>query len=456
MIAENVLELIGNTPIVEVKCFDTGVSRLFLKLENVNPGGSIKDRVGLSMVEQAERAGKIKPGDTIIEATAGNTGLGLALAAVKKGYKLILVIPDKMSREKIFHLKAMGVEIVLTRSDVEKGHPEYYQDLAQALAAKLPNSYFVNQFGNPDNPLAHETGTGPEIWEQTGHEVDAVVVGVGSSGTLSGLTNFFKKVNPNVEFVLADPHGSILTQYIEKGTIGQAGSWLVEGIGEDFIPPLADFDLVKKAYSITDEESFETARTLLRKEGILGGSSTGTLVAAAVKYAREQKEPKRIVTFVCDSGNKYLSKMFNDNWMADQGFSLREGVENVRTLISRKIEEGEVVSARSTDTVLAVYNKMKLHDISQLPILDGEKIVGIIDESDILLAITEGGDEAFWKKAGDFMSRNLEAVSPDAHVEEVLPILKKGFVAVVRDESRFYGLITRIDFLSYLRGKIRK
>ncbi|MBP2646314.1 MAG: cbs, partial [Firmicutes bacterium] len=309
------LDLIGNTPLVEVTCFDVGVCRLFLKLESQNPGGSIKDRVGLSMVEQAEKAGKIKPGDTLIEATAGNTGLGLALAAITKGYKLVLVIPDKMSQEKINHLTAMGVDIRLTRSDVEKGHPEYYQDYAQRLAQEIPNSFYINQFNNPANPLAHELTTAPEIWEQSDHRVDAIVVGVGSAGTLKGLTNYFKKVRPEVEIVLADPQGSVLVDYVQDKALPKAGSWLVEGIGEDFIPLQFDKSLIKKAYSITDGESFSAARTLLRKEGILAGSSSGTLLSAAIKYAQEQTKPKHIVTFVCDSGNKYLTKMFNDYWM---------------------------------------------------------------------------------------------------------------------------------------------
>jgi cystathionine beta-synthase len=320
MIYNNVLELIGNTPIVEVKCFDTKDSRLFLKLENQNPGGSIKDRIGLSMIENAEKEGKIKPGCTLIEATAGNTGLGLALVAAKKGYKLILVIPDKMSQEKVSHLKAMGTEIIMTRSDVEKGHPEYYQDLAFRLSKEIPDSFYINQFDNPANPLAHEITTAPEIWKQMEHDVDTIVVGVGSAGTISGLTHYFKKVKPDIEFVLADPEGSILKEYFYTRKIEKAGSWLVEGIGEDFVPLQCDLSLVKSAYTVTDKEAFLIARNLLLKEGIFAGSSTGVLICAAIKYAQEQKKPKKIVTFVCDSGNKYLSKMYNDNWMIDKGF----------------------------------------------------------------------------------------------------------------------------------------
>ena len=321
MIAKNILETIGNTPMVELTHTNTGVCRLFMKLENQNPGGSIKDRVGLSMITEAEKQGKIKPGDTLVEATAGNTGIGLALAARMKGYKLVLVIPDKMSQEKINHLLALGVEVFITRSDVGKGHPEYYQDYAQRIA-KEREAFYINQFENPANPLAHETSTAPEIWEQMKHQVDAIVVGVGSSGIITGLTRFFKKVSPNTEFILADPQGSILSDYINKGILRTgAGSWLVEGIGEDFIPSIADFSLTKKAYSVSDKESFESVRDLLKNEGILAGSSTGTLLSAAIKYSKEQTIPKRVVTIACDSGNKYLSKMYNNSWLQEAGFT---------------------------------------------------------------------------------------------------------------------------------------
>ena len=313
-----VLALIGNTPLVEITRLDTGVCRLFVKLENQNPTGSIKDRVALAMIEAAERDGRLRPGGTVVEATAGNTGLGLALVAAAKGYRVLLVIPDKMSQEKISHVRALGAEVRLTRSDVGRGHPEYYQDLAARLSAETPGGFYVNQFANPANPLAHETSTGPEIWDQTGHDVDAVVCGVGSSGTITGLSRFFAHTQPELEMVLADPAGSVLTPYLRSGVLGQAGSWSVEGIGEDFIPDIADLSRVKAAYSIADEESFSTARDLLRQEGILGGSSTGTLLAAALRYCREQTRPKRVVTFVCDSGNKYLSKMYNDFWMAER------------------------------------------------------------------------------------------------------------------------------------------
>src|SRR3989440_1677130 len=283
-----VLSLIGNTPLVEITRLDVGRCRLFVKLESQNPGGSIKDRIALSMIATAEADGRLKPGGTVVEATAGNTGLGLALVARAKGYRVLLVIPDKMSAEKVLHLKALGAEIRMTRSDVTKGHPEYYQDMAQRLAADIPGAFYVNQFGNPANPLAHERTTGPEIWTQMDHDVDAVVCGVGSGGTLTGLSRYFSRISPDTEMVLADPVGSVLAPYIETGKIGEAGSWAVEGIGADFIPPIADLSRVRKAYAIPDQESIATARELLRSELILGGSSAGTLVAAALRYCREQ------------------------------------------------------------------------------------------------------------------------------------------------------------------------
>jgi cystathionine beta-synthase len=452
MALKSILETIGNTPLVEVTRLDTGKCRLFLKLENQNPGGSIKDRVGLSMIRVAEEQGKLKPGGTIIEATAGNTGLGLALVAGLKGYKIILVIPDKMSREKINHLQALGAEIVLTRSDVGKGHPEYYQDLAQRLANEK-DAFYANQFENPANPLAHETTTGPEIWEQLEHKIDAVVVGVGSSGTLTGLTHFFQKVSSNVEVILADPKDSVLAEYINTGKITkEAGSWLVEGIGEDFIPAIADFSLTKKAYVINDQESFTAAKELAKSEGILGGSSTGTLLSAALRYCREQTTPKRVVTFVCDSGNKYLSKMYNDYWLLDQGLFERKQYGDLRDIISRRFENNATIFVSPTDTINTAYKRMKTYDISQLPVLVGENIVGIIDESDVLLALYS--QYTMNDLVQEIMTKDLKTIRHSAPVHELAGILNAELVAIVEDENHvFQGLITKIDLINYLRNK---
>lgn len=446
-----VLDLIGDTPLVRVTRFDTGPCTLMLKLESQNPGGSIKDRIGVAMIEAAERDGRLKPGGTVVEATAGNTGLGLALVARAKGYRIVLVVPDKMSTEKVLHLKAIGAEVHMTRSDVGKGHPEYYQDYAARIAASIDGAFFADQFNNPDNPRAHEEGTAPEIWEQTGHDVDAIVVGVGSSGTLTGLTRYFRNVQPQLEFVLADPVGSVLAQYIHDGTMGQAGSWAVEGIGEDFIPGIADLSGVRHAYSISDEESFGAARELLKREGILGGSSTGTLFAAALRYCREQTEPKRVVTFVCDTGTRYLSKVYNDNWMIDHGLLTRREYGDLRDLISRRFEEGSVLSVGAADTLLTVFQRMRQLDVSQLPVLDdAQRVIGVIDESDLLLYVQAHRDR-FQAPVSAAMTRAPQTLPPSASLAELSALLNTGLVAIIADDHGFHGLITRIDLLNHLR-----
>ena len=450
---QSVLELIGRTPMVRAQRLDVGPCELFLKLESANPGGSIKDRIGLSMIEGAERAGKIRPGDTLVEGTAGNTGLGLALVAQQKGYRLILVVPDKMSREKIFNLKAMGAEVVLTRSDVAKGHPEYYQDMAERIARETPGAYFINQFGNPDNPAAHIATTGPEILAQLDGKVDAIVVGCGSSGTLSGLSKFFAEHSPNTEFVLADPVGSILAQYINEGTLStKSGSWMVEGIGEDFLPSISDFTRVKKAYAIPDKESFLAARELLAKEGILGGSSTGTLLAAALRYCREQATPKRVVTLVCDTGNKYLSKMYNDYWMLDNGFIEREQHGDLRDLLLRPFAQRDTVVVGPNELLMTAYTRMKLYDVSQLPVLEGDRVVGLIDESDLLLAVFDKS-RSFADTVSQAMTSSIETIEVGQTIHALLPVFERGYVAVVVDGPHFLGLITRIDLLNHLRRR---
>ena len=443
--------LIGNTPLLELTRFDTGPCQLFVKLESQNPAGSIKDRIGRSIIEAAEQDGRLQPGGTIVEATAGNTGLGLALVGRLKGYRVVLVVPDKMSAEKVLHLKALGAEVRMTRSDVGKGHPEYYQDRAARLAAEIPGAFFADQFNNPANPLAHETGTGPEIWQQAGHDVDAIVVGVGSSGTLTGLTRYFRQVAPHVAFVLADPQGSILAEYVDTGHVNDtSGSWAVEGIGEDFIPAIADMTGVRQAYTITDQESFDTARALLRAEGILGGSSTGTLLAAALKYCRAQATPKRVVTFVCDTGTRYLSKVYNDGWMVDQGLLARAATHDLRDLIGRRFDLGEVVSVTPGDTLLVAFNRMRAADLAQLPVLADGALVGIIDESDLLLAVQNDAAQ-FSSLVSATMTTRLETLHPHAGMPALRATLDRGLTAVVADGATFHGLITRFDLLNHLR-----
>jgi cystathionine beta-synthase len=448
----NVLEMIGRTPMLEMRKLDTNGSRVFLKLECQNPAGSIKDRIGLAMIEAAERRGDLKPGSTIVEATAGNTGLGLALVAAQKGYRVVLVLPDKMSQEKIFNLRAMGAEVVLTRSDVGKGHPEYYQDLGARLAREN-GWYHINQFGNPDNPEAHATTTGPEILEQMDGKIDAVVVGIGSSGTITGLTQFFRERLPSLEIVLADPEGSVLADQVNKGSFGEAGSWLVEGIGEDFIPSICDLSMCRRAYSIPDGESFAVAREILRREGLLVGSSTGTLVAAALRYCREQKGGKCVVTFACDTGNKYLSKLFNDFWMEDQGFIQRTRHGDLRDLVGRLHGERATITVGPDDVLTTAHNRLRNAGFSQLPVMDAERLVGFIDEDDIM-RYAFGRPERFNDAVRYAMHTNFLVVEPSLAVRNLVAMLDVQPYAAVMDGGVFHGLITRADVLNYLRRQM--
>jgi cystathionine beta-synthase len=451
--ATTTISLIGNTPLIPLNGFDTGLCSLFLKLESQNPGGSIKDRMALSMIEEGERLGKINANTTLVEATAGNTGIGLALVAAIKGYKLILVIPDKMSPEKIAHARALGADIRLTRSDVGADHGDNYVNLAAKITRETPGAYHINQFGNPANPLAHEATTGPEIWQQMEHDVDAVVVGVGSGGTLTGLSRFFSRVQPDCRMVLADPVGSALADYVHTGRLTPTGSYVTEGIGQGCVPEIADFSRTKHAYSISDKESLGTARELLLKTGILAGSSSGTMIAASLRYCREQTKPQRVVTFVTDTGAKYLSKMYNDYWMRDQGLIERPQSGDLRDLVTRQYDEGAVITVGPEDPLLTAFQRMRMVDISQVPVMDQGKCVGVLDESDVLLAVHQD-ENGFRKPVSTAMTSKLESVAPGESLDRVYDILDRGLVALVMDGDRFLGLITRSDLLSYLRRKL--
>ncbi len=397
----SVLDLIGDTPLIEVTRIDRGPCRLFLKLESANPSGSLKDRPARTMIEAAEADGRLKPGGTIVEATAGNTGLGLALVGGRKGYRTLLVVPDKMAREKILHLQAMGAEVVTTRSDVGKGHADYYQDLAAAITARTPGAIYINQFANPANPRAHETTTGPEMLRQMEGDVDAVVVGVGSGGMLTGIGRFMRQASPRTAMILADPEGSILAPYVETGRMTEVGSWAVEGIGEDFIPPNADLSLVSKAYSIPDRESFAASRELLRAEGILAGSSSGTLLAAALRYCRAQETPKRVASLVCDSGAKYLSKVFNPSFLAQEGWTHPDRHGTVRDVVINRYSEGTAIVVRPDDSLRTVFARMRSTGVS--PIAD------------------------------------------------LVPLFRKDYIAIVMDGDQFVGVATRLDLINYFR-----
>ena len=445
--------MIGHTPMLEGRNLDTGPCRLLLKFESQNPGSSIKDRIAVSMINAAEQSGDLKPGGHIVEATAGNTGIALALVGGLRGYSVTVVVPDKMSEAKISHLRALGAEVVLTRSDVQKGHPEYYQEVAERIASER-GGFYVNQFENPANAAAHAETTGPEIWAQTEGRIDAFVGGIGSGGTLAGAGGYLKRQQPDLQIVLADPTGSILADLINCGEMTEPGSWLVEGIGEDFVPPVSNLDIIDEAISVTDADAFQAARELLQHEGVLGGSSTGTLLAAALRWCRRQTEPKTVVTFVCDHGSKYLGRMFNDYWMRDQGFLCPRPAGDLRDLITRRHDDREDWTLAPSLPVIQAVKMMRLYDVSQMAVLDAsEQLIGILDESDVLLAITRDA-EGFTRPVSDFMTRNLETVSPDQSIDDLIPIFRADRVAIVMDGERYLGLITRIDLINHLRKQL--
>jgi cystathionine beta-synthase len=451
----SVLDLIGGTPLIEVTRIDCGACRLFLKLESANPSGSLKDRPARAMIDAAEAAGHLQAGGTIVEATAGNTGLGLALVGGRKGYRTLLVVPDKMAREKVLHAKAMGAEVVITRSDVGKGHPDYYQDLAEAISRRTPGAFFVNQFANPANPLAHETTTGPEILHQMDGDVDAVVMGIGSGGTLTGIGRFMRQASPKTAMILADPVGSVLAPLVETGRMTQAGNWAAEGIGEDFVPPNADLTLVAQAYAIPDNEGFASARELLGAEGVLAGSSSGTLLAAALRYCRAQTVPKRVVSMVCDSGAKYLSKVFNPTYLAQEGWTHPHRHGTVRDVVVSRVSEGTAIMVRPQDNLRTVFARMRSADISQLPVVDpAGQVVGLVDESDVLAALLtepEGTDKVFARPVADVMVTRLETISADAPISDLVPLFRKDYIAIVMDGDQFLGVATRLDLINYFR-----
>jgi len=452
----SILSHIGNTPIYKIQSFDVGPCELFVKLENQNPGGSIKDRIGLTIIEEAEKSGELLPGGTIIEATAGNTGIGLALVAAIKGYKLIIVMPDKMSRDKILHVKGLGAEVVLTRSDVGKGHPEYFQDLAKRMSEEIEGSFLASQFTNPANALAHKNFTAPEIWEQMDKNIDAVVLGIGSGGTITGMGQFFKEKDPKIQMIAADPEGSVIADAVIKGSYSFDGAtWLVEGIGEDFIPDVLDLSLIDDAVTVSDKEAFEVARKLLKEEGILAGSSSGTLLAGAINWCKKQKEPKKVVTIICDTGNKYLSKVFNDAWLMDNGLLDKEDMGDLSDLINRRADKGEMIHVSPTDTLLTAYNRMRASDVSQLPVLKNEKeLIGVIDEEDLLLKVFEDRKN-FKIEIKEVMIKELEITQVDSPELSLFQTLQEGKVAIIFNKDVFLGFITKVDLINKYKTEFK-
>ncbi|HEX4925810.1 MAG TPA: cystathionine beta-synthase [Bdellovibrionales bacterium] len=453
----NILETVGGTPLVKLnKVVPNDGHNYWAKVEFFNPGGSIKDRIAVSIIEEAERRGELKPGGTIIEATSGNTGMGLALVAAVKGYKAVFVLPDKMSDEKINTLRGFGAKVVITPTAVEPDDPRSHYSVAKKLVEITPNSFYANQYHNPDNPKRHYQTTGPEIWEQTGGKVDVFVAGAGTGGTLSGTGKFLKEKNPKVKIVGADPAGSILfDMFYHKKIINKPHPYKIEGIGEDMIPDNMQFQYFDDFVTIEDKESFLMCRELLSKEGLFVGPSAGGAVVAAVKYMEKIKEPKNVVIILPDSGSRYLSKAFNDAWMKEVGFlSSPLQLKTAGDLVRDLKHSERMISVKNTVTVLDVIKIFKENGISQVPVFadtpKGE-LVGLIDEGDLLYPLASG-----LIKPTDpiisFIKGSIVYVSWDDPLQKLAELFGQGYVALVKDQAGKLNIVTKIDLIEYLGG----
>ena len=456
---DSILGAIGNTPLVRLSHIGRDLPvPLYAKLEFINPGGSVKDRVGAFIIEQAEKRGELKPGGTVVEATSGNTGVGLAIAAALKGYKTIFVMPDKMSNEKILLLRAYGAKVVITPTAVEPDDPQSYYQVAAKFARETPNAILANQYHNPDNPKTHELTTGPEIWDQTEGRVTDVIIGMGTGGTISGIGHYLKSKNPNIKIVGVDIEGSILTEiWQNKGKIPEGAypkTYKVEGIGEDFLPSATDLSVVDWIERANDKESFLWARQLVKQEGIFAGGSSGSALAGALKYCRKLKGERLPVVIFPDSGSRYLSKFYDDKWMREFGFlSMEFGELTLSDLLIAKPDK-TLYTATLGESIRQVVAVMHQHGISQMPVVgpDGT-LVGLIEEVDLLSHMLEKHEHS-QDETIDPLVQNAGAVyPPETTLEEAMPSLKAGYALVVIENSRPRGILTKIDVLDYVAGK---
>lgn len=454
-IKETVLDAIGNTPLVQLHPVARGIRPLFAaKLEFMNPGGSVKDRIGLAMIEAAEREGTLKPGGTIVEATSGNTGVGLAIAAALKGYKTIFVMPDKMSEEKIRQLRAFGARVIITPTAVEPDDPRSYYSVSRRLSEETPNAILTGQYWNMANPEAHYRSTGPELWRQSGGRIKAFIAGMGTGGTISGTGRFLKEQNPDIKVIGVDPIGSLLHRYYYTRELGPAHGYKVEGVGEDFLPATLNFDLIDDVVQVNDREAFTMTRRLVREEGLFCGGSCGLAVAGAVKWLRSEAasyltEDDIVVVLLPDSGSRYLSKIFDDAWMRENGFLEQATVGEL--LANRS---NPVITATRETTVEAAIRQMKTHGISQLPVVEANGTLhGIIGEGDLLEYLLSGG--AMGHAITDLHAHEVATVDLDMPIEELTSIFGRSQAAVAVKDEQVVGIVTKIDVIDFLASRSR-
>ncbi len=460
-IHSNILGTLGHTPLVKLHTVARGIeASLVAKVEYFNPGGSVKDRIGLAIIEDYERSGQLKPGGTIVEATSGNTGVGLAIAAAIKGYKTVFVMPDKQSIDKVQLLRAYGARVVITPTAVEPDDPRSYYSVARRIVAETPNSVLANQYHNPINPQVHYRTTGPEIWQQTAGRIDVFVAGMGTGGTISGVGRYLKEQNPSIKIVGVDPLGSILYDVFHTGQASEAFSYRIEGIGEDFIPSIYDMSVIDDVIRVEDRESLLMARRLVREEGIFCGGSSGSAVVGALRYIRKENlgADKLVVVLLPDSGSRYLSKVYNDDWMRENGFfgHLSCGDTPVIEVLRTK-PSPDVVTVSMNDRMTEVIGMMKARGISQAPVLHEGELIGIVREVDLLNHLlmaphSHSADETI----SEIVQRHVRTVPPDTSLDVVMGIFVRGDDVVLVVPPHDYagggvlGILTKIDVLDYI------
>ena len=447
----NILETIGNTPLVKLNRIAQGYKpHIFVKVEFFNPGGSIKDRIGLVMIEEAEREGRLKTGGTIVEATSGNTGMGLAIAAALKGYRCVFTMPDKMSIEKIRLLRAFGAEVIVTPTAVPHESPESYTEVAKRIVRETPNSILANQYYNPKNPEAHYQTTGPEIWEQTGGQIDYFVCGIGTGGTISGVGKYLKEKNPGVKIVGVDPKGSLLRDYFYTKKLPPAFSpYKVEGIGQDFVPGALHFEFIDEMIEVTDKESFLMARRMTREEGMFVGGSSGTAIAGTLKLAERLSEKDVVVALLPDTGERYLSKIYNDDWMRENRFLIPEKI-TLRYVLQAKRGVNQLISIDPVTTVRKALDLLSEHNVSQLPVIDNGQPVGSVEESELMSSVL-GNPALFDAPVSSLMEAEFPVVQIEESINQAITLLSKKHPAVlVQDDGKIVGIVTRFDVIEYM------